>query len=89
MGREKRGSCFLLSFLLFHSFYDAQNGGGCFFQITAGSDVSLGIDSWLLMMMSSPGGPRWPMIWMEVECVSTDFNYYYSALNINTKQVFL
>ena len=47
MGREKRGSCFRMSFLLFHYFCEAQIGGGGFLHITAGSDVSSGIDSWL------------------------------------------
>ena len=56
-------------------FCDAQNGGGGFLHITAGSDVSLGIDSWL-DDMSSPCGPRWPMMWMEVGCVLTGITYY-------------
>ena len=40
-------------FFYFILFCDARNGGGSFLHITAGSDVSLGIDSWL-DDMSSP-----------------------------------
>ena len=43
------------------SFFSAMlNGGGGFLQITAGSDVSLGIDSWLDLDMSSPS--LWPLL---------------------------
>ena len=52
---------------------------GGFLHITAGSDVSLGIDSWL-DDMSSPCGFCWPGIWMEVECVLSAITYYYPTL---------
>ena len=59
-GERKEGvlvfDCCFFYFMLFH---DAQNGGGCFSSyITAGSDVSLGIDSWLDDMSSS----WWPLL---------------------------
>ena len=79
MGRDRGGSCFRLSFLLFHLFCEAQIGGGGFLRITAGSDVSLGIDSWLdviwLLLVALMGlGYGWRL--MCVDCYLTILSPY-------------
>ena len=77
MGRGKRGFCFFdCRFLCFIIFCEAQNGGGGFLRITAGSDVSLGIDSWLDEICLPLVGPCWPRMWMEVECLWITMTYY-------------
>ena len=66
MGRGKGVLIFDCRFFCFIIFCEAQNGGGGFLRITAGSDVSLGIDSWLdeicLLLVALVGlgcGWRW------------------------------
>ena len=56
-GGKRGGFVFDCRFFCFILFCDAQNGGGGFLHITAGSDVSLGIDSWLDDMSS-------PSLWL-------------------------
>lgn len=46
-GEGKEGVLFSIVVSCFILFCEVRNGGGGFLRITAGSDVSLGIDSWL------------------------------------------
>ena len=57
-GEGKEGVLFSIFVSSVSFFCDVQNGGGGFLHITAGSDVSLGIDSWLDIDVFS----FWPLL---------------------------